>query len=158
MPALVRRQGEVAKASAAPQVSDPVSAWYVTDILAGAPPPDNALGGRIAVKTGTWFGYRDAWAIGYDRRATVGVWVGRPDSTAVPGLVGRLVAAPILFDAYARLGVDPEPPPMPAQALLATTATLPPPLRHVRRDVPKTIASAQQAALKITFPLDGSRV
>jgi penicillin-binding protein 1C len=158
MPALVRRQGEVAKASAAPQVSDPVSAWYVTDILAGAPPPDNALGGRIAFKTGTSFGYRDAWAIGYDRRATVGVWVGRPDSTAVPGLVGRLVAAPILFDAYARLGFDPEPPPMPAQALLATTATLPPPLRHVRRDVPKTIASAQQAALKITFPLDGSRV
>ena len=54
----------------------------------------------IAYKTGTSYGYRDAWAVGFDRRTTIGVWVGRPDGAAVPGLVGRLVAAPILFDAY----------------------------------------------------------
>ena len=110
------------------------------------------------IKTGTSYGYRDAWAVGYDRRFTIGVWVGRPDGTAVPGLVGRLVAAPILFDAYARLGGEPEPVPMPPNTLVATTAGLPPPLRHVRKDVPKTIASTTHAPLKITFPLDGSRV
>ena len=144
----------------APQlrVVDPVSAWYVFDILRGAPPPDNALAGRIAFKTGTSYGYRDAWAVGYDRQFTVGVWVGRPDGTAVPGLVGRLVAAPILFDAYGRLGAEPEPLPMPPFVLQGTTATLPPPLRHIRNDVPKNIASTVQAPLRIAFPLDGSRV
>ena len=157
VPALVRRVGPRPPLSEG-QVADPVAAWYVTDILRGAPPPDNALAGRISFKTGTSFGYRDAWAVGYDRRFTIGVWVGRPDGSPVPGLVGRSTAAPILFDAYARLGVEPEPPPVPAQILVATSGTLPPPLRHLRRDVPKTIASTAQAPLKITFPLDGSRV
>ena len=157
MPTLVRRLGENAPQEAR-RIVDPVAAWYVFDILRGAPPPDNALAGRIAFKTGTSYGYRDAWAVGYDRHATIGVWVGRPDGTAVPGLVGRLLAAPILCDAYARLGTEPEPLAMPPFALQATTATLPPPLRHVRQDVPKTIASTVHAPLRIAFPLDGSRV
>ena len=140
------------------RITDPVAAWYIFDILRGAPVPDNALSGRIAFKTGTSYGYRDAWAVGFDRRFTIGVWVGRPDGTSVPGLVGRVVAAPILFDAYARLGVEPEALPMPPFTLQATTASLPPPLRHVRQDVPKTILSTIQAPLKIAFPLDGSRL
>jgi penicillin-binding protein 1C len=141
-----------------PRIAEPVAAWYVADVLRGAPPPDHALGGRIAFKTGTSYGYRDAWAVGFDRRYTVGVWVGRPDNGAVPGLVGRVVAAPIVFDAFARLGGEPEPIAMPANVLLASTATLPPPLRHVRRDVPKTIGATTTARLRIAFPLDGSRV
>jgi penicillin-binding protein 1C len=140
------------------RIAEPVAAWYVADILRGAPPPDHALGGRIAFKTGTSYGYRDAWAIGFDRRVTIGVWVGRPDHQAVPGLVGRAVAAPILFDAFARLGGEIEPVPMPVGALTATTATLPPPLRHTRKNAPKTIASTTTAPLKIAFPLDGARV
>lgn len=158
VPSLLRRADEEAAQAPLRRIADPVSAWYVFDILRGAPPPDNALAGRIAFKTGTSYGYRDAWAVGYDRQFTIGVWVGRPDGTAVPGLVGRLVAAPILFDAFGRLGVEPEPLVMPPFALQATTATLPPPLRHVRQDIPKTIASTVQAQLKIAFPLDGSRV
>ncbi|MBM6582781.1 penicillin-binding protein 1C [Microvirga sp. BT689] len=158
MPHLVRYTGEPAASTQGRRIVDPVSAWYAFDILRGAPPPDNALAGRIAFKTGTSYGYRDAWAVGYDRRFTIGVWVGRPDGTAVPGLVGRLIAAPILFDAYARLGVEPEALAVPPYALQATTATLPPPLRHIRQDVPKSIASTVQAPLKIAFPLDGSRV
>ena len=58
---------------------DPVAAWYVGNILIGAPPPDNAPHGRVAFKTGTSYGYRDAWAVGFDGRMTIGVWVGRPD-------------------------------------------------------------------------------
>ena len=158
MPHLVRYTGEPAASTQGRRIVDPVSAWYVFDILRGAPPPDNALAGRIAFKTGTSYGYRDAWAVGYDRRFTIGIWVGRPDGTAVPGLVGRLIAAPILFDAYARLGVEPEALAVPPYALQATTATLPPPLRHIRQDVPKTVASTVQAPLKIAFPLDGSQV
>jgi penicillin-binding protein 1C len=139
-------------------IADPVAAWYVADILRGAPPPDRALANRIAYKTGTSYGYRDAWAVGFDRDFTIGVWVGRPDGSAVPGLVGRVVAAPTLFDAFARLGIDPQPIPRPPHALVASTATLPPPLRHVRDDVPKTLLSLAQAPLRISFPVDGSRV
>jgi penicillin-binding protein 1C len=135
-----------------------VAAWYVADILRGAPPPDHAPARQIAFKTGTSYGYRDAWAAGFDRRITIGVWVGRPDGHPVPGLVGRAVAAPILFDAFARLGLDPQPVERPPHAIQASTAALPPPLRHLRQDVPKTVAATTQAALKIAFPLDGSRV
>ena len=81
----------------------PLAAWYVTDILKDAPPPLNAKGGRFAYKTGTSYGYRDAWAIGYDGKYVVAVWVGRPDNSSVPGLMGRTAAAPILFDAFQRI-------------------------------------------------------
>ena len=139
-------------------IADAVAAWYVADILRGAPPPENAPPGRIAFKTGTSYGFRDAWAVGFDRRLTIGVWVGRPDGSSVPGLVGRAVAAPILFDAYARLGVTPEPVERPPYVISATTATLPPPLRHLRQDAPKTVASTTKAPLRIAYPYDGSRI
>ena len=64
---------------------DPVAAWYVGNVLLGTPPPENAAGGRIAFKTGTSYGYRDAWAVGFDGKRTIGVWVGRPDGAPVPG-------------------------------------------------------------------------
>jgi penicillin-binding protein 1C len=158
IPSLTKRLGEGDSPLMSTRLVDPVAAWYVFDILRGTAPPDHALGGQIAFKTGTSYGYRDAWAVGYDQRHTIGVWVGRPDGTAVPGLIGRSVAAPILFDAYGRLGVEPRPLPVPPFTLQATTANLPPPLRHIRRDVPKTIMSTVQAPLKIAFPLDGSRL
>jgi penicillin-binding protein 1C len=157
-PPLVRRLEPVAPPRPGSLLAEPAPAWYVADTLRGAPPPDHALGGRIAFKTGTSYGYRDAWAVGFDRRITVGVWVGRADGAAVPGLVGRNIAAPVLFDAFARFGGDPEPVPMPPHALVATTATLPPPLRHTRRHEAKTLATTVHAPLRITFPLDGSRV
>ncbi|MGY6249440.1 penicillin-binding protein 1C [Bosea thiooxidans] len=137
---------------------EPVAAWYVADTLLGAPPPLNAVPGRIAYKTGTSYGYRDAWAVGFDRKHTIGVWVGRADNGAVPGLVGRVVAAPILFDAFARLGIDPRPFAQPADAIVASTNHLPPPLRHLRQDVPKTVAAITTPALKLAFPPDGARI
>ncbi|GLS43306.1 penicillin-binding protein 1C [Methylobacterium brachythecii] len=139
-------------------IADPVSAWYVSDVLRGAPPPENALTGRIAFKTGTSYGYRDAWAVGFDRRVTIAVWIGRPDGASVPGLVGRVSAAPVLFDAFARYGGEPEPLPRPRDALVSTTAGLPPPLRHIRRDAPKTLVATLGVPLKIAYPPDGSRV
>ncbi len=157
IPNLARRVGEPAPGPRA-RVLDPLAAWYVADVLRGAPPPDHALGKQIAFKTGTSYGFRDAWAVGFDRKVTVGVWVGRPDGNPVPGLVGRQVAAPILFDAFARMGIVPESVERPPHALVATTQTLPPPLRHLRQDIPKTVAATTQAPLKIAFPLDGARV
>ncbi|GJE61807.1 Biosynthetic peptidoglycan transglycosylase [Methylobacterium trifolii] len=157
VPDLARRADRPPPASSQRSVAEPVAAWYVADILRGTPPPDNALAGRIAYKTGTSFGYRDAWAAGFDRRITVAVWVGRPDGAAVPGLVGRTVAAPILFDAFSRFGGEPEPVPQARDALVATNAALPPPLRHIRGDQPRTL-SAAGATLKIAYPPDGARI
>jgi len=137
---------------------EPVAAWYVADTLLGAPPPLNAPPGRIAYKTGTSYGYRDAWAVGFDRTHTIGVWVGRPDNGAVPGLVGRVAAAPILFDAFARLGIDPRLFPQPSGTIAASSATLPPPLRHLRQDVPKTVSALANPSLKLAFPPEGARI
>jgi penicillin-binding protein 1C len=92
------------------RLTEPASAWQIADILRGAPPPENASADRIAFKTGTSYGYRDALAIGFDRAHTIAVWVGRADNAPVPGLIGRQVAAPILFDAFARLGGANQPP------------------------------------------------
>lgn len=153
VPDLLRRADGVA-AESRHRVAEPVASWYVADILRGTPPPDNALPNRIAYKTGTSYGYRDAWAAGFDRHATIVVWAGRPDGAAVPGLVGRTVAAPILFDAFARLGIEPEPVPQPRDALVVGTAGLPPPLRHLRREA----AEAAGPALRIAYPPDGARI
>jgi penicillin-binding protein 1C len=157
-PALVERL-DTAKTASPRRVTDPVAAYYVEDILRGAPPPANALSGRIAYKTGTSYGFRDALAIGFDRGTTIAVWVGRPDNGPTPGLVGRQAAAPILFDAFARLGRDIELIAPPKGVLrAAVTADLPPPLRHLRKDAPKSLAAAATPALKIAFPPDGARV
>lgn len=55
---------------------------------------------RIAWKTGTSFGFRDAWAIGVDQRYAIGIWVGNADGEGRPNLVGVQAAAPILFDIF----------------------------------------------------------
>jgi penicillin-binding protein 1C len=134
----------------------PVAAWYIGNILIGAPPPDNALPRRIAFKTGTSYGYRDAWAVGFDGRMTIGVWVGRPDGAPVPGLVGRTAAAPILFDAFARTGHAPVPlAQAPEGTLFATTNRLPPPLQ---RFMPNATPGAVSGAPRIMFPPNGARL
>jgi penicillin-binding protein 1C len=133
-----------------------VSAWYVSDVLRGSPPPENGVAGRIAFKTGTSYGYRDAWSVGFDGEHTIGVWVGRPDGAPVPGLVGRDGAAPILFDAFARLGTPAALPRAPSGALAESNGQLPPPLRRFQ-SAPLAGGNAQ-AALHILFPPDGARL
>jgi penicillin-binding protein 1C len=140
------------------RLMDPVAAWQVANVLMGTPPPENGVGGRIAFKTGTSYGYRDAWSVGFDGRITIGVWVGRPDGAPVPGLIGRSAAAPILFDAFARTGKLPVPlPKAPKGALIATNAKLPLPLRRFRA-IGELVRSGGEQALHIQFPLNGSRI
>ncbi|SDG83355.1 penicillin-binding protein 1C [Winogradskyella thalassocola] len=55
---------------------------------------------EIAWKTGTSFGFRDAWAIGTTQDYVVGVWVGNADGEGRPGLVGVQTAAPIMFEIF----------------------------------------------------------
>src|ERR1700722_8820501 len=140
------------------RLMDPVAAWQVGNVLIGTPPPENAVHNRIAFKTGTSYGYRDAWSVGFDGRMTIGVWVGRPDGAPVPCLVGRTAAAPILFDAFARTGKLPTPLPKPPKGtLMASNAKLPLPLRRFR-PVGELVRSDGEQAPRIQFPLNGSRI
>ena len=137
---------------------DQVAAWQVGNVLLGTPPPENGVHNRIAFKTGTSYGYRDAWSIGFDGRVTIGVWVGRPDGAPVPGIVGRTAAAPILFDAFARTGKLPAALPKPPKGtLVASNAKLPLPLRRYR-PVGELVRTDGERAPHIQFPLDGSRI
>jgi penicillin-binding protein 1C len=137
---------------------DPVAAWQVGNVLLGTPPPENAPHNRIAFKTGTSYGYRDAWSVGFDGRMTIGVWVGRPDGAPVPGLIGRTAAAPILFDAFARSGKTLVPlPKAPKGTLVAGNAKLPLPLRRFRA-VGELVRTGSEQAPHIQFPLNGSRI
>ena len=142
------------------RILSPLAAWYVTDILKDAPPPLAAKGGRFAYKTGTSYGYRDAWAIGFDGRYVVAVWTGRPDNSSVPGLIGRAAAAPILFDAFQHLSEKraalrgP-----PAGVIRGTNADLPAPLKRWREpgDDPAAGKFLEPPVL-ISFPPDQSEI
>jgi penicillin-binding protein 1C len=134
-----------------------VAAWQVGDIMAGLAPPPGAPANRLAYKTGTSYGHRDAWAIGFDGRHVIGVWMGRPDGSPVPGSFGAEMAAPVLFQAFSRLKpqLDPQPPAPPA-TLLVSNAELPPPLQHFRSRTAAFEAGADAPA--VAFPPDGAEV
>ncbi len=139
-----------------PPVLDPVSAWYVSDILAGMPPPENAPEGGLAYKTGTSYGHRDTWAIGFDGRHVIGIWLGRPDGAAMPGALGYDLAAPLLFEAFGVLKpvLSPLPPP-PPEALTLSNAQLPENLRKFH-GAGRMVARVNTP--RIAFPPDGARV
>ncbi|OZI75191.1 penicillin-binding protein 1C [Bordetella genomosp. 12] len=89
------------------------AAWIVRDILESGGHPERPLfqqaaaGRALAWKTGTSFGFRDAWAIGVTDQWTLGVWVGRPDGTPNPGFFGANIAAPLLRDVVSALPAGP---------------------------------------------------
>ena len=85
-------------------------AWFALEAMQDLERPDESgewekfqSSKKIAWKTGTSFGFRDAWAIGVSRKYTVGVWVGNADGVGRPNLIGIFTAAPILFDIFDKL-------------------------------------------------------
>src|SRR5438045_3038809 len=138
------------------------AASYVGDILRDAPPPPGVPPAELrrrplAVKTGTSYGFRDFWAIGYDAQVTIAVWAGRPDGTPMPGHSGRTTASPVLFKIADLLG------PAPATA----SAPAPDALRLSRRDLPAGLQrldaapsdhgrNADAGAPKILYPPAGA--
>ncbi|MGA9422975.1 MAG: penicillin-binding transpeptidase domain-containing protein, partial [Rhodanobacteraceae bacterium] len=106
------------------RVLSPGAAWIVRTMLEAHPRPgyaadtfDPGTHPRVAWKTGTSYGYRDAWAIGSTRRYTVGVWIGRPDGTPLPGQYGAVTALPLMFqivDSLPHAAVAVAPRPVPA--------------------------------------------
>lgn len=95
------------------RICSPEAAYMVTDILSGIQRPDlpaQYLGRsklpRVAWKTGTSFGRRDAWSIGYNPRYTVGVWMGNMDGKAVLEMSGSRTAVPLLLEVFNGLDYD----------------------------------------------------
>ncbi len=147
----------------------PASAWYLTDILKDSILPDGWAMGRgiergrpIAFKTGTSYGYRDAWTVGFTPRYTVGVWVGLADGSTRPGRFGRNEAAPLMlkiFDLLPREAPSSAPPPEDV-VIAARSEDLP---RAMQRFMPR-VRVAESAGLpeteapRIMFPMDGSEV
>jgi len=90
----------------------PAAAWMTLQSLLEVSRPGNAgywkrfnSTHKIAWKTGTSFGHRDAWAIGTTPQYTVGVWVGNASGEGKPGVTGVTLAAPIMFDMFNRLSL-----------------------------------------------------
>ena len=93
-----------------PPVFNPATIWYTFEAMKEVMRPDDDINWelfsssqQIAWKTGTSFGFRDAWAVGVTPKYCVGVWVGNADGEGRPGLIGREAAAPILFDVFSSL-------------------------------------------------------
>lgn len=134
----------------------PVAAWYLGDILRDLPPPPGAQPRQLAYKTGTSYGHRDAWAIGWDGDHVIGVWMGRADGTPVPGAFGGDLAAPVLFQSFGRLKPQFAPlPAAPAAALTVTTDALPRPLQRFEDRAP---VREKAEALQLLFPPDGANL
>lgn len=92
------------------------TAARVLEILATSPHPAGRVPAQVAqgapqvaFKTGTSYGFRDAWALGVSNGYAIGVWVGRPDGAPRAGATGRSEALPILFEAFDLLGAPEAP-------------------------------------------------
>jgi len=136
------------------------AAWIVRDILEGGGHPDRPFvegGGAapLAWKTGTSFGFRDAWAVGVSGRYALGVWLGRPDGTPNPGFFGANVAAPLLKDIAAALPRD-------ALPLRDRPATVQPvdicwPLGTAAADTPAPLCHRRRAAWSLAGAVPPTR-
>jgi len=139
------------------------AAFVVLDILEHSPMPEGVASARgvqrprrIAFKTGTSYGFRDAWTVGVSAQYTVAVWVGRADGGASPGSLGRLTAAPLMFKTFDLLPPDRAQRPLPENPhhpLLQGRA--PPALTRLSGgDAPQ----ASTPRLRILFPPNGASV
>ncbi|MFM2421480.1 MAG: Penicillin binding protein, partial [Pseudomonadota bacterium] len=153
-------QGPTPALSQRPLMSS-AAAWQISEILRHAPPPIAAKPGQIAFKTGTSYGHRDAWSVGYDGRHVIAVWVGRADGQSIPGLNGRGHAAPLLFDAFQRLAAERTPlPPRPQGVLVAKGDALPQPLRRFEKtdETPQPVAGFRDPPIAFQFPIDRAEI
>jgi len=100
-------------ANAGKRILSPAATFMINETLSKVNRPDFPLNWestmhlpKIAWKTGTSYGRRDAWSIGYNKRYTVGIWVGNFSGLGVPELSGANVATPLLFTVFNTIAYD----------------------------------------------------
>ncbi len=137
----------------------PGAAWIVREILVAASRPgesrdlfDTARRPQVAWKTGTSYGFRDAWAIGSTARYSVGVWVGRPDGTPLPGQYGAVTALPLLLEVVDSLPRPPGSARRPPQPANVAETEICWPLGTAATDQPAALCQKQMKA----WTLDGA--
>ncbi len=123
----------------------------VWEILRDNPPPPGFPPDALAFKTGTSYGFRDAWTVLWDEHLTLGLWLGRADASSNPGFFGRNSAAVLAFDFFHALPQRPKSlqlwPSRPAQA--------PKGLQYFQTP---SMSIMEKNALQIIFPKDGSQM
>lgn len=99
--------------SGSSELLSPEASFMLHEILSKVNRPDFPLNWtatermpKIAWKTGTSYGRRDAWSIGYNKRYTIGVWAGNFSGTGVPDLSGANIATPLLFRLFNTIDYD----------------------------------------------------
>ncbi|RMH91096.1 penicillin-binding protein 1C [Lysobacter pythonis] len=107
----------------------PGAAWIVREMLQANPRPGAVMGVSasrhpVAWKTGTSYGYRDAWALGSTPDYSVGLWVGRPDGTPLPGQYGAVTALPLMFEVIDTLPRPRRSPPSTVRPIDVEAATI----------------------------------
>lgn len=134
------------------------SAGEILNILKAAPTPDGRMPASltagapvIAAKTGTSYGFRDAWAAGVGHGHAIIIWIGRADGSPRPGVTGRDAALPVLFDAFDAIErIAPSAGDAVSERLIDTIAEAPPdPLRRF---------GSQERPPQILFPPDKAEV
>ena len=141
------------------ELLDADTARTVAAILKHAPLPRGIAPAHLladapvfAAKTGTSYGFRDAWAVGVDGKYVVGVWIGRVDGTPRPGRLGRDDALPLLHGVFGLLPADP------ARRLPEPARALSEPAPLALRDFDSGTKPAGPPVPKLTldFPPDGA--
>ncbi|WP_421993517.1 penicillin-binding protein 1C [Roseococcus sp.] len=147
-------------AGAGQSVVEPRAAGLASAILVQPFPGGGPAG--IAWKTGTSWGGRDAWSFGMDRQHVVGVWIGRPDGTPMPGATGARLALPLLAQVFERLPAAPRPAAQ-QRALTVAVATptdalrlLFPPPRAVLPEAGRVVLRASGGQRPLVFLVDGA--
>jgi penicillin-binding protein 1C len=156
------------KPGASHRLFGPVAAYYLRDILKGVALPEGWAMGQglarrtIAFKTGTSYGFRDAWSVGFSNDYTVGVWTGRADGAPRAGSIGREAAAPILLKTFELLPRDKSPDPAPPAGTIVAQSTdaLPQALRTFTRETsaPQPVQTTNIPPPSISFPPNGATI
>ena len=142
-------------------------AWYLAEVLREANLPDGWSMGQgierartVAFKTGTSYGYRDAWSLGFSKKYTVGVWVGRADGSTRPGHIGRNEAAPILLKLFDLLPPESNAPVMPPTDAywVQNAEQLPTGLQRFRSNSKLVAGLKRVQPPRISFPPNGATV
>ncbi len=146
-PSFIKRTGT--EAPPAVRLFSNAASYMISEILTGLDRPDlpnnfeSALNlPKVAFKTGTSYGRRDAWSVGYSAEYTVGVWVGNMNNRGNPDLTGSKSAAPLLIDIFNTISspgqksIIPRPDDIQTRQVCANSGFLPTPLcRHLIDDI-----------------------